>query len=51
MSETLQHWKTDTDLAGIRDEAAIKDVPEEEQKALRAFWARVDAILATHEGP
>jgi tetratricopeptide (TPR) repeat protein len=44
--ETLQHWKADTDLAGIRDEAAIKALPDDEQKACQALWVEVDALLA-----
>jgi hypothetical protein len=46
VSEKLQHWKADTDLAGIRDETSIKALPDKEQKACRALWAKVDALLA-----
>jgi hypothetical protein len=41
----LRHWKQDTDLAGIRDAAAIQALPEDERKACRALWADVDALL------
>jgi tetratricopeptide (TPR) repeat protein len=41
----LRHWKQDTDLAGIRDAAAIQALPEEEREACRALWADVDALL------
>jgi tetratricopeptide (TPR) repeat protein len=44
--QKLQHWKADTDLAGIRDETAIKALPDDEQKACRTLWAEVDAVLA-----
>jgi Flp pilus assembly protein TadD len=44
--QTLRHWKDDSDLAGLRDEAALKALPEEEQAACRALWAEVDAVLA-----
>jgi len=44
--ETLQHWKADTDLAGLRDAAALAKLPENEQKACRELWAGVDALLA-----
>jgi tetratricopeptide (TPR) repeat protein len=44
--ETLQHWKADADLAGLRDAAALAKLPEAEQKACRALWADVDALLA-----
>jgi tetratricopeptide (TPR) repeat protein len=46
VSQQLQHWKADTDLAGIRDETAIKALPDGEQEACRALWAEVDALLA-----
>ncbi|MHC4940923.1 MAG: protein kinase domain-containing protein [Planctomycetota bacterium] len=40
----LKHWKRDADLAGVRDE--IDKLPEAEQAAWRAFWKRVDEVLA-----
>jgi hypothetical protein len=46
VGQSLQRWKADTDLAGIRDETAIKALPDDEQKACRALWAEVDALLA-----
>jgi tetratricopeptide (TPR) repeat protein len=46
VSETLRHWKADTDLAGIRDETAIKALPDDEQTSCRALWADVEALLA-----
>jgi Flp pilus assembly protein TadD len=49
--QTLRHWKDDADLAGLRDEAALKALPEEEQKACRALWAEVDALLRKAQGP
>jgi tetratricopeptide (TPR) repeat protein len=45
-SQMLHHWKVDHDLAGIRDEAAQAKLPEAEQKACRALWVEVDALLA-----
>ena len=36
ISKTLQHWKADPDLAGIRDDAALAKLPADEQKACRA---------------
>jgi hypothetical protein len=44
--QALQHWKVDSDLAGIRDETAVKTLLEDEQRASRALWAKVDALLA-----
>jgi Tfp pilus assembly protein PilF len=46
VSQNLQHWKVDSDLVGIRDETAVKALAEEEQRAIRALWAEVDAVLA-----
>ncbi|MFI5460714.1 MAG: tetratricopeptide repeat protein [Isosphaerales bacterium] len=50
ISKTLQHWKADADLAGLRDPAALAKLPENEQKACRALWAEVDALLAKSQG-
>jgi hypothetical protein len=33
------------DLAGLRDEVALAKLPVDEQKACRALWAEVDALL------
>ena len=40
VAKTLQHWKADTDLAGIRDEAALAKLPEDERKACRLSGAK-----------
>jgi len=50
IQQALQHWKVDTDLAGLRDAAALAKLPENEQKACRALWAEVDALLAKSQG-
>jgi len=50
ISQTLQHWKVDTDLAGLRDQAALAKLPEDEQKACRALWAEVEILLAKSQG-
>jgi serine/threonine-protein kinase len=47
---TLQHWKADPDLAGLRDPNALKQLAEAEQSACRALWAEVDALLANAQG-
>src|SRR5262249_45302699 len=44
--KTLQHWKADPDLAGIRDPAALGKLLADEQEAGRALWTEVDALLA-----
>jgi serine/threonine-protein kinase len=43
--QALTHWKSDPDLAGIRDDVAIKGLPTEEQKSWRALWDGVDAVI------
>jgi tetratricopeptide (TPR) repeat protein len=44
-NKTLQHWKADSDLAGIRDEETLKKLPEDQQKACRTLWSEVDQLL------
>jgi tetratricopeptide (TPR) repeat protein len=46
VAKTIEHWKADSDLAGLRDETALAKLPEDEQKACRTLWAEVDALLA-----
>jgi len=41
----LLQWKTETDLAGVRDPQALKKLPPEEQGLWRTFWASVDIVL------
>ena len=50
IAQTLQHWKADPDLAGLRDPAALDKLPEDEQNACRALWKDVDALLARAGG-
>jgi eukaryotic-like serine/threonine-protein kinase len=45
VEKTLQHWQTDSDLAGIRDpEALVKLLNEEERDACRKLWAEVASV-------
>ena len=44
--KTLQHWKTDADLAGVRDADALAKLPEPERAEWLTLWADVDALLA-----
>jgi hypothetical protein len=44
-AQTLSHWQKDSDLAGIRDEAALAKLPAEERTAFTQFWADVAALL------
>jgi len=48
--QTLQHWKVDTDLAGIRDPDALARLPDPERKAWQTLWANVDALVAKARG-
>jgi eukaryotic-like serine/threonine-protein kinase len=50
IAQTLQHWKADADLGGLRDEPELAKLPADEQKACRALWDEVDALLAKVQG-
>jgi serine/threonine protein kinase/Tfp pilus assembly protein PilF len=43
-ARALAHWQTDPDLAGVRDETAVKKLPADEQPAWRQLWADVAAL-------
>jgi hypothetical protein len=45
----LSHWKHESELAGIRDAAAVAKLPAEEQKAFTQLWADVAKLLRTVE--
>jgi serine/threonine-protein kinase len=45
LQRTLRHWRQDPDLAGLRAEAALAQLPEAERKACRRLWGDVDALL------
>ena len=42
---TLQHWREDSDLTGVRDGDALAKLPADERDAWRKLWADVDALL------
>jgi hypothetical protein len=44
--KTLQHWKADGDLAGVRDADALAKLPEPERAEWIKLWDEVDALLA-----
>ena len=46
----LERWKTDPDLAGVRDPARMADIPEGERPAWRALWGDVEALLKKARG-
>ncbi len=51
IAETLKHWQQDTDLASVRDEAALAKLPADEREGWKSFWAGVDALVAKARTP
>jgi tetratricopeptide (TPR) repeat protein len=49
VQQTLRHWQQDTDLAGIRDPAALAKVPAEERATCEKLWTDVAALLKQAE--
>jgi serine/threonine-protein kinase len=47
--QALAHWQKDSDLAGIRDEAALAKLPAEERAACEKLWSDVAALLMKTE--
>jgi tetratricopeptide (TPR) repeat protein len=45
LQRALRHWQKDTDLASIRDKAALAKLPAQEQQAFGQLWAEVAALL------
>lgn len=43
--QTLRHWKSDPDLAGIRDEGPLKTLRDSERKQCQALWTEVEQLL------
>jgi tRNA A-37 threonylcarbamoyl transferase component Bud32 len=43
--QVLEHWRTDSDLAGIRDSTALDQLPAEEKASLQQLWNDVDQLL------
>jgi Flp pilus assembly protein TadD len=50
VGQTLREWKSQADLAGIRDDTAVNRLAEDEQKACRVLWAEVDTLLRKVDG-
>ncbi len=46
VSQTLLHWTQDTDLAGVRESAALAKLPEVERKAWESLWKDVERLRA-----
>jgi tetratricopeptide (TPR) repeat protein len=47
----LSHWRKDSDLAGIRDAAALAKLPAEDRAACERLWADVAAVLKKADPP
>jgi serine/threonine-protein kinase len=45
VSLKLRRWNADPELAGIRDEDALDELPEAQRRAWRQFWADVEATV------
>ncbi len=43
--EELRHWKSDGDLAGVRDPQLLDRLNDNERKDWRQFWEEVEALL------
>jgi eukaryotic-like serine/threonine-protein kinase len=48
--QTLEHWKKDSDLAGVRDDARLAELPAEERRTWHALWADFEALLKKARG-
>jgi hypothetical protein len=50
--ERLAQWLVDPDLASLRDDAGLAELPESERRECRDLWAEASALLArAHEKP
>jgi hypothetical protein len=49
--QAMRHWQRDSDVAGIRDAAALAKLPPEERAACEKLWADVAALLKKAEAP
>ena len=47
--KSLDAWRQDPDLAGVRDAGALEKLPEAERPAWRTLWAEVDGLLKKAE--
>ncbi len=51
IAQTLQHWKEDTDLGGIREAEALAKLPADEQKACAQLWTDAAELLKKASAP
>src|SRR5262249_35141162 len=45
VQRVLRHWREDSDLAGLREAAALAKLPADEPDACQKLWADVAALL------
>jgi hypothetical protein len=45
LSRFPEHWKEDSDLAGIRDPAVLAKLPQDERTLCQQLWGDVDGLL------
>jgi serine/threonine-protein kinase len=51
LRQTMGHWKKDSDLAGVRDTAALAKLPEAERADWQKLWAGVGDALNRTQAP
>jgi hypothetical protein len=49
-SQTVQQWKADPNLAGVREQDDLTRLPGSERNDWQALWARVDSLLRAADG-
>jgi hypothetical protein len=50
VAQTMRHWRSDPDLAGLRDAAQLARLPAEERAACQRLWIDVAALVRQAEG-
>jgi hypothetical protein len=45
VQDRLRHWQRDSELSGLRDEAALARLPAEDREDCRQLWTEVEALL------
>ncbi len=50
VTQVLKHWKSDGDLAGVRDDIELAKLPEGERAAFRQVWNNVNQLLVRAGG-
>ena len=50
VKETLEEWKTNIGLSGVRDEDELRSWRTDEQKTWRELWGEVENVLKRAKG-